>query len=169
MGGESSYTELLTCLEMARDVRNMRSEAEGKGKAAAPGAPGTPGAAGTPPRWTGAEISGRLAIGRAAAMIIQTASPGTPRLAVMMHEHTALCAQFARAFGNDRFESLSPLDLMVYVIGHHDAGWTEFDRDPVTDEKTGLPYNLVETPAEHITVTSRLSPTSTSGSIPIAV
>ena len=26
MGGESSYTELLTCLEMARDVRYMRSE-----------------------------------------------------------------------------------------------------------------------------------------------
>jgi hypothetical protein len=24
MGGESSYTELLTCLEMARDVRAMR-------------------------------------------------------------------------------------------------------------------------------------------------
>jgi hypothetical protein len=29
MGGESSYTELLTCLEMARDVRAMRSEQEG--------------------------------------------------------------------------------------------------------------------------------------------
>jgi hypothetical protein len=26
MGGESSYTELLTCLEMARDVRTMRTE-----------------------------------------------------------------------------------------------------------------------------------------------
>jgi hypothetical protein len=26
MGGESSYTELLTCLEMARDVRNMQSD-----------------------------------------------------------------------------------------------------------------------------------------------
>src|SRR5579883_416542 len=26
MGGESSYTELLTCLEMARDVRKMHSE-----------------------------------------------------------------------------------------------------------------------------------------------
>jgi hypothetical protein len=25
MGGESSYTELLTCLEMARDVRSMRN------------------------------------------------------------------------------------------------------------------------------------------------
>ena len=28
MGGDSSYTELLTCLEMARDVRTMRSEAQ---------------------------------------------------------------------------------------------------------------------------------------------
>jgi hypothetical protein len=26
MGGESSYTELITCLEMARDVRAMRAE-----------------------------------------------------------------------------------------------------------------------------------------------
>jgi hypothetical protein len=26
MGGESSYTELLTCLEMARDVRTMREQ-----------------------------------------------------------------------------------------------------------------------------------------------
>ena len=34
MGGESSYTELLTCLEMARDVRAMRTEAD---TASAPG------------------------------------------------------------------------------------------------------------------------------------
>jgi len=91
-------------------------------------------------------------------MIIQTAPAGAPRLAVMMYEHTALCGQFARAFGNDAFEPLAPLDLMVYVIAHHDAGWTEFDRDPLTDEETGLPYNLIETPAQQITVTSRLSP-----------
>ena len=26
MGGDLSYTELLTCLEMARDVRNLQSE-----------------------------------------------------------------------------------------------------------------------------------------------
>src|SRR5579883_2282317 len=90
-------------------------------------------------------------------MIIQSAPAGTPRLAVMMYEHTALCGQFARAFGNDQFEPLAPLDPMIYVISHHDAGWTEFDRDPVTDEKTGLPYNLIETPMEYLTVTSRLS------------
>jgi hypothetical protein len=29
MGGESSYTELLTCLEMARDVRAMRAQQGG--------------------------------------------------------------------------------------------------------------------------------------------
>ncbi len=91
-------------------------------------------------------------------MIIQTAPAGTPRLAIMMYEHTALCGQFARAFGNEVFEPLAPLELMVYIISHHDAGWAEFDHDPPTDAKTGLPYNLIETPAEYITVTSRLSP-----------
>jgi uncharacterized protein DUF3891 len=91
-------------------------------------------------------------------MIIQTAPLGAPRLAVMMHEHAALSEQFARAFGNDRFEPVYPNDLMFYVTSNHDAGWAEFDRDPVTDQKTGLPYNLVETPAAHITVTSRKSP-----------
>jgi hypothetical protein len=91
-------------------------------------------------------------------MIIQTAPAGRPRLAVMMHEHTALAHQFARGFGNDRFQAAEPNDLMFHVVLHHDAGWAEFDRNPATDQTTGLPYNLVETPAEYITVTSRLSP-----------
>src|SRR5262245_52841654 len=91
-------------------------------------------------------------------MIIQTARAGDGRLAVMMHEHTALSGQFARAFGNDQFEPAQPAELVTYVVSHHDAGWAAFDRDPVTDEATGLPYNLIETPAQHITRTSALSP-----------
>jgi uncharacterized protein DUF3891 len=91
-------------------------------------------------------------------VIIQTAPSDTPRLAITMYEHNALCLQFAHAFGNDRFEPLIPLDLMIYIISHHDAGWLEFDRKPQIDAKTGLPYNLVETPPEFITTTSRLSP-----------
>ncbi len=91
-------------------------------------------------------------------MIIQTAPAGQPRLAIMMYEHTALSHQFARAFGNDRFQAVDPNDPMFHIVLHHDAGWAEFDRNPVTDPNTNLPYNLVETPAQYITVTSRLSP-----------
>jgi hypothetical protein len=91
-------------------------------------------------------------------MIIQTAPSGRPRLTILMYEHTALSHQFARAFGNNRFQSVQPNDLMFNVVLHHDAGWAEFDRDPTTDPATELPYNLIETPAEQITVTSRLSP-----------
>lgn len=35
MGGESSYTELLTCLEMARDVQTLREQYE-RGSSSAP-------------------------------------------------------------------------------------------------------------------------------------
>lgn len=91
-------------------------------------------------------------------MIIQTAPSGSPRLAVMMFEHNALCLQFAHAFGNTNFEQLSPRDLMIQVISNHDAGWVELDRDPPVDPATDLPCNLVDTPPEFITVTSRLSP-----------
>jgi len=91
-------------------------------------------------------------------MIIQTAPAGHPRLAIMMHEHTALAHQFARAFGNARFAPPDPNDLFFHVVLHHDAGWSAFDRDPASNPVTGLPYNLVETPAKDITITSRGSP-----------
>ncbi len=39
-GGESSYTELLTCLEMARDVRTLRDQYEHGSHGASPGAAG---------------------------------------------------------------------------------------------------------------------------------
>src|ERR1700751_1742258 len=39
MGGESSYTELLTCLEMARDVRALHNEAQNASTPAARPAP----------------------------------------------------------------------------------------------------------------------------------
>ena len=42
MGGELSYTELLTCLEMARDVRALHSEAQND-RAAPAARPAPPG------------------------------------------------------------------------------------------------------------------------------
>lgn len=91
-------------------------------------------------------------------MFIQSAPPGQPNRAIMMYDHTALSAQFARAFGNDTFEAPTPLDPVVYAVGNHDAGWLRFDRDPVTDPQTGLPYSVFGTPAQHILPTSRGSP-----------
>lgn len=91
-------------------------------------------------------------------MIIQTSPNGTPRLAITMWEHNVLCLQLAHAFGNGQFAIPQPRDLLIYVISNHDAGWADFDRDPAIDAKTGLPYNLVDTPPSLITETSRLSP-----------
>ena len=91
-------------------------------------------------------------------MIIQTAPPGASRFAITMDEHTALAGQFARAFGNADFEPVEPRELMLYVISQHDKGWAAFDAGPKVDPRTGLPYNLVDTPAEDITRTSAASP-----------
>lgn len=91
-------------------------------------------------------------------MFIQSAPPGSPHLAVAMVDHTALCGQFARAFGNGRFEAPTPAEPTVYAIANHDAGWLDFDRDPVTDPQTRLPYSVFGTPAHLILPTSRASP-----------
>jgi hypothetical protein len=91
-------------------------------------------------------------------MFIQSAPPGRPHRAIMMYDHTALSGQFARAFGNATFERPRPLDLVIYIIANHDAGWAAFDLDPATDPQTGLPYTVFSTPAQHILPTSKGSP-----------
>jgi hypothetical protein len=91
-------------------------------------------------------------------MMIQTAAKGAPRFAIRMDEHTALAGQFAKAFGNDAFERVEPRDLMLYLVTNHDKGWLGYDAAPKTDPRTGLPFNLVDTPAEDITKTSAASP-----------
>ena len=39
---------------------------------------------------------------------------------------------------------------MLHVIRHHDEGWRDLDTRALRDPATGLPYNLVQTPFEHI-------------------
>jgi hypothetical protein len=99
-------------------------------------------------------------------MFIQSAPPGRPHRAIMMHDHAVLSGQFARAFGNAEFAAPSPLDLVVYIVTNHDAGWADFDRDPVTDPQTGLPFTVFGTPARHILPTSRGSPDYNQGHHP---
>ena len=91
-------------------------------------------------------------------MFIQSAPPGRPHRAIMMHDHTALSGQFVRAFGNTEFEPPLPRDLVIYIVANHDAGWAAFDRDPATDPLTDLPFTVFSTPARYILPTSKGSP-----------
>lgn len=91
-------------------------------------------------------------------MIVQMASENSPHFVMTMDQHTTLSGQFAEHFGNDAFEAVQPREQMLYVIAHHDAGWKDLDKAALRDPATGLPYNLVQTPFEHIVATSKASP-----------
>ena len=58
-------------------------------------------------------------------MMVQSAPEGEPHFVITMSEHTALAGQFARAFGNDRFEAVEPRNEMIYLVDHHDHGWVD--------------------------------------------
>ena len=91
-------------------------------------------------------------------MIVQSAPTGEPRFAITMDEHTTLAGEFARAFGNEKFAPPEPRELMLYVVDNHDKGWRHWDAAPKTDARSGLPYNLIDTPIVDITGTSAGSP-----------
>ncbi len=90
-------------------------------------------------------------------MMIQTAPPGEPHFLCSMREHNALCGQFVRAFGNGGFERCEPYEEMVHAVSHHDYGWDAFDRNPVLDERTGLPCGIGTAPVPGGTDTGRRS------------
>jgi hypothetical protein len=92
-------------------------------------------------------------------MIVQTAPDGDARFVITMNQHTSLAGKFARAFGNKEFEAVAPLDVVLYIVEHHDAGWADLDAAAAIDPATGLPFHLVDTPFERIIKTSAASPT----------
>jgi hypothetical protein len=91
-------------------------------------------------------------------MMVQSAPPGEARFISTMVEHNDLCGQFARAFGNERFERIEPYDEMLYVVSHHDRGWDERDANPVLDPEAGVPFGIGGGPVPDGLATSRKSP-----------
>jgi len=95
-------------------------------------------------------------------MIIQRppsdAPPDAPRFVIKNTEHTALAADLAGRFGNERFAALEPREAMLFLVAHHDQGWESLDEAPELDPATGLPYHLVETPLALMLDTSARSP-----------
>jgi hypothetical protein len=93
-----------------------------------------------------------------AAMMTQTAPEGEPHFVITMAEHTEMCGQLARAFGNDRFERLVPFEEVVYVVENHDRGWDGYDANPGLDPVTRLPYIMARTPIADVVKTNVGSP-----------
>tara|TARA_B100000676_G_scaffold247492_1_gene250701 strand:+ start:16026 stop:16868 length:843 start_codon:yes stop_codon:yes gene_type:complete len=91
-------------------------------------------------------------------MMIQNGPDGQPRFVSLMAEHNQLCEQFARAFGNDRFDKPAPYEETIYVIGHHDRGWDKFDANPVLDPKSGFPTGVGGAKGPGGAATTKLSP-----------
>jgi len=91
-------------------------------------------------------------------MMIQNAPARAAHFVSTMVEHNDLCAAFGRAFGNDRFERLEPVEQTIYVVGNHDRGWDEWDANPALDPKSGLPCGLATTPPMDAIATNWKSP-----------
>jgi len=91
-------------------------------------------------------------------MMTQTAPEGEPHFVNTMREHTAMCGQMARAFGNDRFERPAPFDEVVYIVENHDRGWDAYDANPGLDPATRLPVIMARTPTPDAVKTNRGSP-----------
>jgi len=91
-------------------------------------------------------------------MMTQTAPEGEPHFVITMAEHTEMCGQLARAFGNDRFERLDPFEELVHVVENHDRGWDGYDANPGIDPVTHLPYIMARTPISDIVKTNVGSP-----------
>ncbi len=91
-------------------------------------------------------------------MIVQSAPEGEPQFVILMKEHMAFAGQLARAFGNHTFERLDPWEETLFVVEHHDEGWTDWDENPRMDPETRLPCHLLETPRDEVLKTSYGSP-----------
>jgi hypothetical protein len=91
-------------------------------------------------------------------MMTQTAPEGEPHFVITMAEHTEMCGQLARAFGNDCFDRLDPFEEVVYVVENHDRGWDGYDANPGIDPVTRLPAIMARTPISDIVKTNVGSP-----------
>jgi hypothetical protein len=78
-------------------------------------------------------------------MIIHRPADGR-RLLVTQDSHLNLAAQFARHWGNERFEQPEPLFILRYLARNHDAGWPDFDWDPAVNPESGLPHTILSAP-----------------------
>jgi uncharacterized protein DUF3891 len=69
-------------------------------------------------------------------------------LAVGQASHAWLCGQFARAWGNERFGAVQPLDEVALGAEQHDVGMARWDLQPRRHPDTGLPQSFIQMGAQ---------------------
>ncbi|MFZ1995361.1 MAG: DUF3891 family protein [Solirubrobacteraceae bacterium] len=69
-------------------------------------------------------------------------------LAVGQASHAWLCGQLARAWGNERFGAVEPLEEVALGAEQHDVGMALWDLDPARHPETGLPKSFMQMGAQ---------------------
>jgi hypothetical protein len=69
-------------------------------------------------------------------------------LAIGQPSHAWLSGQLARAWGNERFGDVEPLEEVCLAAEQHDAGWRNRDLAPSFNPVTGRPHSFTEMPLD---------------------
>ncbi len=86
-------------------------------------------------------------------------------LAIGQPAHAWLCGQMARAWGNERFGAVTPLEEVALGAEQHDVGMARLDLDPPLHPETGLPQSFLDLPvAVHVSMWRAGPPTLVSQS-----
>ncbi len=69
-------------------------------------------------------------------------------LAIGQPSHAWLAGQLARAWGNEEFGAIEPLEDVCLAADQHDLGWLPVDLEPIFDPDTGLPRPFMNMPLD---------------------
>lgn len=70
------------------------------------------------------------------------------KIAITQPMHAWLAGQLARAWGNERFGDVVPLEEVCLGAEQHDVGHTAWEQAPTLNPQTGLPYSFLEMPRQ---------------------
>ncbi len=73
---------------------------------------------------------------------------GSGVLAIGQPSHAWISGQLARAWGNEPFGAVEPLEEVCLAAEQHDVGWDARDLEPLFDEGTGLPRSFMAMPID---------------------
>ncbi len=84
-------------------------------------------------------------------MLLREDEDGT--LAIGQQSHAWLSGQLARAWGNERFGVVHPLEEVCLAAEQHDVGWGDWDGEPILNRERGLPCSFMEIPlGDHLSL-----------------